>query len=68
MNNAQSFVAPFDTLEGLKIGDTYNIKFLVNDMLMYTKTYVASATRADHREVRIFKGININSATATVTI
>lgn len=65
--------APFDTLEGLKIGDTYNIKFLVNDMLMYTKTYVPptltlTATRADHREVRIFKGININSATATVTI
>lgn len=41
-------------------------------MLMYTRTYVASltapVTRADHREVRIFKGININSATATVTI
>lgn len=43
-------------------------------MLMYTKTYVPATlnpptvTRGDHREVRIFKGININSATATVTI
>ena len=35
---------------------------------MYTKTYVASGTPTEHREVGIFKGININSATATVTI
>jgi hypothetical protein len=55
-------------MDGMKPTDTYNIKFSVNGLLMYSRTFVASATLADNDESRIFKGININSATATVTI
>lgn len=35
---------------------------------MYTKEWTAVAAAANNRDSQIFKGININSATAIVTI
>ena len=51
----------------MRLNANYTITFSVNGMVMYTRVYVGLATSAD-KETQIFRGININSNTATVTV
>ena len=52
----------------MRVDANYNITFSVNGMVMYTKIYKAVATQTFNKETQIFRGININSNNATVTV
>ena len=52
----------------MRVDANYTITFSVNGMVMYTKIYKAVATQTLNKETQIFRGININSNNATVTV
>ena len=52
----------------MRVDANYTITFSVNGMVMYTKIYKAVATQTFNKETQIFRGININSNNATVTV